>query len=324
MADSKLTALAEVSVPALEDLLYLVDDPGGVPVSVKISATRFLGLLNGICNGRLTTESGVPVSTADRTAQSTIYWTPFQGNRVALYDGTRWRLYSFSELSLALSGLTSGKNYDVFLYDNAGTLTLELSAAWTNDTTRADALALQDGVYVKSGATTRRYLGTLRTTATTTTEDSEAKRFLWNAYNRVQRDLAAPLETANTWTYTTATWRQANANTANKVEWVVGLQYEQVTVHVTAGAKNSNAFVDYAVGVGVDSTSADSSVHRTGVIGPTDTYNVRDAHWHGYAGIGYHYAAWLEQSGAVGTATWIGDGGSPTYYQSGIHGEVFC
>ena len=41
MADSKLTALSEISVPALEDLLYLVDDPAGTPVSNKMEALLF-------------------------------------------------------------------------------------------------------------------------------------------------------------------------------------------------------------------------------------------------------------------------------------------
>ena len=36
-------------------------------------------------------------------------------------------------------GLTAGKVYDVFLYDNAGTLALSLSAAWADDVTGTDA-----------------------------------------------------------------------------------------------------------------------------------------------------------------------------------------
>jgi len=187
MADSRLTALSETSVIALDDPLYTVDvsdttdDPAGS--SRKITSQRLLGLLNTVCQGRLTVESGVAVSTSDQTGKSNLYFTPYRGNKVALYDGSRWKLYAFSEVSLSLTSLTSGKNYDVFLYDNSGTLTLELSAAWTNNTTRADALSTQDGVTVKSGAATRRWLGTIRTTGATTTEDSATKRFVANAYN---------------------------------------------------------------------------------------------------------------------------------------------
>jgi hypothetical protein len=124
--------------------------------------------------GRLTTESGVPVSTTDRASQGTVLYTPYLSDYARLYDGTRVREYSFTERSLSLTGLlTSGKNYDWFLYDSSGTLTLELSAAWTNDTTRADALAWQTGLgWVKSGTPTRFWLGTMRATGTGTTEDS--------------------------------------------------------------------------------------------------------------------------------------------------------
>src|SRR5262245_45446838 len=139
-----------------------------------------------ICEGRLTLTSGAAVTTSDVTGAGTLYFTPFGGSRVALYDGARWRLHSFSERSLGLT-LTSGKNYDVFLYDNAGTLTLELSSAWTNDTTRATALATQNGICVKSGAPTRRYLGTLRASGSNVTEDSLSKRFLWNYGHRCLR-----------------------------------------------------------------------------------------------------------------------------------------
>lgn len=80
--------------------------------------------------GRLTTEQGVPVGSHNRTNQGTIYYTPYIHDMIGLYDGTSWKLHQFSELSLSLSSLTPYRLYDVFLYDNAGTLTLEL-LGWT-------------------------------------------------------------------------------------------------------------------------------------------------------------------------------------------------
>ena len=79
--------------------------------------------INAINNGRLTTESGVPVSTSDRTAQGTIYFTLYNGNQLGLYTGVVWTLVTFTQMSLALSGLTSGKNYDVFIDYTSGTST---------------------------------------------------------------------------------------------------------------------------------------------------------------------------------------------------------
>lgn len=216
------------------DVATLGGFPGGTTTFLRADGTFAVpvDVLLGIVNGRLTTESGVAISTTERTAQSTIYFTPYLGNQIALYDGANWHLETFAELSLALSGLTSGKNYDVYVDYNGGTPQLALSAAWTNDTTRADALATQNGVLVKSGATDHRYVGTIRTTGTTTTEDSHGgvttqvggKRFVWNLYHRVPRPLRV-IDTANTWTYTGNSWQIANGATGplNCVEFVVGL-----------------------------------------------------------------------------------------------------
>src|SRR6185295_16261184 len=139
---------------------------------------------------------------------------------IALYDGSAgWNVRTFSELTLAVPATTS-QMYDVFIFDNAGTPAIE-ALAWTNDTTRATALVLQDGILSKTGALTRRYVGSFRTTTVSgQTEDSATKRFLWNYYNRVTKSLMK--QGSSNWTYTTATWRQANADTANQVETIHG------------------------------------------------------------------------------------------------------
>jgi hypothetical protein len=106
---------------------------------------NILTLMPSINECRLTLETGVPVSTTDQTGKTTVYLTPVTGTRLALYNGTAWGLYSLAaDKSVALGTLTSDKFYDVFAYDSSGTVTLELSAAWTNDTTRADALTTQE------------------------------------------------------------------------------------------------------------------------------------------------------------------------------------
>jgi len=283
-----------------------------------------------ICCGRLTLESGVAVSTTDQTGKTTVYFTPYKGNRIALFDLAAWDTLTFAETSLALGTLTSGKNYDVFGYDNGGTFALELSAAWTNDTTRADALAVQDGVLCKSGALTRRYLGTFRTTSTTTTEDSAGgtttnvggKRFLWNYYNRVERDFGV-IDTANSWTYTTNTWRQANGNAGNKVEFVVGVNEDAVrAVGVAVAFVQNNSTRSARASIVLDSTTVPGKVVGGGFIttGP-GIFTSMPLAFTGRAGIGYHYLAWVE-AGADGTSNFIGDnaGGGE---QSGFYGTLF-
>lgn len=332
MADTKLTGLTELSVPDLADYAYLVDvsdttdDAAGS--SRKSVLNRLLAVLNpSICQGRLTLESGVAVSTSDQTSKTNVYFTPFNGNRLGVYDGTRWKIYAFSELTLALGTLTSGLNYDVFVYDNAGTLTLE-ATAWTNDTTRATALTTQDGIYVKNGATTRRYLGTFRTTSTTTTEDSLTKRFLWNLYNQTFRQLLVT-EATTSWTYTTATWRSANNSTTNRVEVVCGLATPiEIIVQASALNNDTGGFLKgVSVGVGVDSTSTNSaSVYGNQFAnnGAQDGGHVI-ARYHAMASLGYHYYQQLEWSRAVGTTTWYGVVASTSQDQkSGMIGRVLA
>lgn len=269
---------------------------------------------------RLTLTSATPVTTGDVTSATTIYCTPYTGNSIALYDGTNWNIRQSAEFSLALGTLTSGKPYDVFCYDNAGTPTLEF-LVWTNDTTRATALVYQNGVLVKSGATTRRYLGTFYTTSTTMTEDSVAKRYLWNYYNRVNRSLFVTDATA-TWTYTTATIRQARASAANQVEFVVGVNEDVINASLQVTFANSSANVLVIAGFGLDSTTALAAdqlraAHRTQV---ANVLVSGVATYCGFPGVGRHYLAWLEYSAATGTTTWTGsnDGSS----QTGIRGTI--
>ena len=212
-----------------------------------------------VANGRLTLESGTPVTLdagitidthADMVNKATIYFTPYQGNRISLYDGANWNLHAFSELTLPLGTLVTDKNYDVFVYNNAGTLTLEMSAAWTSDIARADALTLQDGIYVKSGATTRRYVGTFRTTSTTTTEDSLVKRFLWNYYNRRPRDMYKTDNTVHT--YNDTPFRPWNNDANNHLGFVSGIAEDAVL----AALKNYHDGGFAIASIGVDTLAA--------------------------------------------------------------------
>lgn len=287
------------------------------------TATKFgTGAIASLNDFRLTLTSGTPVTTADVTGATTLYLSPYVGNNIALYDGSAWQILSSAEVSIALGTLVDATNYDVFAYDNAGTLTLEL-LAWTNDTTRATALVRQDGVWSKTGALTRRYVGTIRTTATTTTEDSVAKRFVWNASNRNLRKMRV-VEGTDSWTYTTAAWRSANNSAANRLQYVQGLSEEPVSARVLACSANASGNPSRRAGVGVDVTNASSSDlmvdnnQNTGPTASTVTF------YSGWPGIGFHFLQWVEYSDASGTTTWYGDAGAADVIQSGILGEVMA
>jgi len=289
-----------------------------------ITASSGGGGSNSTADGRLTLTSGTPVTTSDVTGATTLYYTPYVGNGIALFDGTStWTVRTFSELSLSLSGFTANTNYDIFAYWTGSAVALEAeswgtntsysgtglacsaaasavitlpssvtgsnpfttssvvciqgatgtnasvindtyrvtatggsSGAYTitlgfvntssgaptmtsasiraNDNVRATSLTYQNGVLVKSGATTRRYLGTIRIGGTAgQTEDSDLRRFVWNANNRRKRRMyRAP--TANLWTYASVpngdVWSALNSDAANRIQAILGYVEDPISM----------------------------------------------------------------------------------------------
>ncbi len=280
--------------------------------------------LGPVAGGRLTLESNVPVSYSDQTAKTTIYYTPYMGNKLSLYNTTTglWTVHEFAQLSHSLSGETADKNYDIFAKSTNGVVSLE-ALIWTADTTRATALVLQDGVYCKTGALDQRYIGTYRITGTTgQCEDSYVKRLVWNAYNQVDRALYYR-PSANSWSGAGATIRQANNTAANKIEAVAGLDTTaSITVDnwVMCSCDAAAVSTYMAVGIGESSTTANATgtivMAATPVVaGYTFTSS---AHLKKHKSEGYHYYAMLESNTAAGTTTWYGDNGAPLARQSGI------
>lgn len=271
---------------------------------------------------RLTLTTGVPVTTSDVTGATTIYCTPYKGNSISLYDGTNWNIRTSSEFSLALGTLTSGRPYDVFCYDNAGVPTLEFTS-WTNDTTRATALVYQDGILVKTGATTRRYMGTFYTTSTTATSDSVGGRYLFNYYHRVRKNMFAT-DATDSWNYSTGSFRQANGSTANQLNFVIGVGEDVVDATAVGLTVSSGATIrTVRTGIGLDSTTVNSAqIIGYGSCSSTLLCNT-PAFYQGSPGIGKHSLMWLEQGGAADTQTWFGDGGTPGAVQQGISGTIW-
>lgn len=354
---------------------------------VSIDATAFaLGgaVSPGTCEGRLTLTSGSPVPSTDVSAGTTLYFTPYTGSLISLYDGTSWGARTFTEISASISSLTTGPaartgnvtigsatvsnlsatsdlyvgmpitgtafasgtyitsivnsssitvsnnsgttatgqtftfyygNYDIFVYDNAGTLTLEATGWSANSATppatpRATNITLQDGVYVKSGATTRRYLGSIHVLTSTTMADSLTKRHLWNYYNRVPRTVQVR-DTSGSWSYAgSATWRAFNGNAANNISIMSGSLEESYLELVMGHFSSCSSGVSYAAGLCVNATNAASawgygSYNVTDLVGRTVFLN-------GPQALGWHTYFMVEFS----------QGGTATVYGGGSDGEA--
>lgn len=221
-----------------------------VPVETSVNQQTF--------QARMTLTSGISITTSDVTAATTVYITPFLGNKVALYYNSAWHLYTLSELAVSLGGgtITANTLWDVFIYWNGSSISAELQS-WASANARSVALTTQDGVLVKNGAVTRRYIGTFRTTGTTgQTEDSKQHRYLWNYYNRVNRLLSFSETTSHV--YATAAWRAWNNSTANRYDYIVGLLEEAVSAQISArwGGGSSEVAVSSALNSAVVGAAA--------------------------------------------------------------------
>ncbi len=314
-------------------------------VSFAQPATPLASLRSFVKPGhRLSLTSAVAVTIADATAAGTIYWTPHEHNLTPIHNGAAWINAAVTEKSFILDATNhlSGKNYDFFLDYNAGAPRVVTGPAWTNDTTRADAISRDAtyGYYVNTTAMTGRvsnnggtvslsagaalYLGTIRCAANGQTEDSAAKRFVWNMFNRVPRPMRV-VDSTDAWSYASATIRQARANAVNQLDMVRGLDEDSVICTVLSRFANDTVNQAGFVHIGLDSTTTPATGCLMNGGGSATVLHAMptQAHWVGHPGLGRHFLAWLESSSG-GTSTFSGDAGAPTYVQSGIGGEVMA
>lgn len=237
--------------------------------------------------GRLTLVSGTPVLTSDQTAKTAIYYALHVGDIVPIFNGYFWEDRVFSELTLTLDSTNhaSGSLYDVFIWDNAGTISIGTGPAWSSSTSRGTGagtteIERKNGIWTNKNSITLKngsgsgtsgiaankalYVGTFYATANGQTGMAFLPAAagggtnnilgLYNAYNRVRVSALCRDNTAS-WSYTSATWRARNNNNSNRVSFVDGLQQSAVTAEA-GSAMTTSSGNGAAVGVALDSTSA--------------------------------------------------------------------
>ncbi len=267
---------------------------------------------NAPSNGVVTSISNAAprVATVPSHSLTTGQLVTIAGNSVAGNNAT-WRV-----------GTTTATTFQLLNQDGTNSAapgSVGTGGTWRRadqNTARATALVLQDGVYVKSGATTRRYLGTLRTTNLAgQSEDSEKKRLVYNEYNPATRKLKAVVTAGSSWTPSGSTWRAARNYFDYRVEVVVGNVGVLVELDVMMRALGAGAGI--TSGVGYDSITANVA----DVFPNLGTDGHISSHAQHYPNsIGYHFYQWLENNRSVAGATVYGI--SADGYQSGIVGDI--
>lgn len=301
--------------------------------------------------GRLALSTATPVMTSTVSGATTIYYTPYSGRAVPLWNGSTFTMTDTGgELSQATTDSTkspaavaNNSNYDLFVWSDGGTMRCTRGPAWASDTARhsgsASELELLQGFYVNKYAITNgpaaqrgTYVGTIRTNGSAAVDwllntsgagGSESKLHVWNAYNRVAVATTVN-DTTDSWTSTTNAYEALNAGVGsgagNRISVVRGIDEDEVMVDLRMPAAHS-AGANGGVGIGLNSSSANAAQSVCSVTLSSSFIIPPSAVYAANPGIGYHYFQALQRPAASGTTTFYGDGGL-TFFKSGIYARI--
>ena len=257
--------------------------------------------------GRLTLSSGQPVTSTD-VVSTVLYWTPYKGNTVDIYDGSaNWRRFTYTEVSTVAPAVTGVR--DAFLYATSGTLTIT-TLPWTNDTTRATTVAFQNGIPVLSGDTGKLYLGTYWNTSGTI-PDTASTRCLWNYWNRVERSMFKTATTASV-VYpvgSSGIISVFGGHSTNALTIVHG----EVTALVQAQTLSAGAQTVVTTSAGSIKTAVCVDAFNnmsSGIVSNADTFQNHAGNaqgvYVGAPGIGLHTLAWVQLFSSLTSFSFVG------------------
>lgn len=309
------------------------------------SVEAIVGVSPTLPQGRLTLTSATPVLTATVSAATTIYYTPFVGGFIPIYDGSSYRMTPFSELSNATAqsstgsagpaAVTTNSNYDLFVWSNAGVLTLTRGPLWTSATARGvgagtTQISLVAGVWTNTVAITNgpgaglgTYVGTVRSNGSSQIDfimgaaaagGTAAVIGVWNAYNRVPSATSVG-ETTDSWTYNGNAWRSANNSATMRVSVVRGLDIESVRAAYQIGSYTTTSTA--IVGVCLDATNTFTG--QPGYAGTATLAAGLCGTYLGLPGLGFHFLQATEFGNT--TTTFYGDNGAATVMATNLQCE---
>lgn len=325
-----------------------VYDPSGVEADAFDRLNHRGAGLFMLPQGRLSLQSGVAVMAANYSgaSASTLFYIPHVGDAIPLWDGSRFSLRQFSEMSLPLSATyhLAATNYDVYVMDDAGTLRLGTGPAWAGANSRGTGagtaeIETQSGVRVNKNPMTIRWggasgetvsvdareatlVGSVRAVAAGQTEwtpaptavdgGSDNKLFLWNAYNQ-QAISAVERERTDVWTYGTNTFRALNNSIGNRISFLCGDASASVeaTLSIILGTGTAGSYP--IVAIALDSTSVPAS----NVVGFRSQAVNENASVHCEvsvtAGLGLHYVQAIEKSLTGISGQFLGEAGGDQF-----------
>lgn len=322
-----------------------IDSSGNLKTVAGTSSGSVSSGISG-AGGRLTLTSATPVMTSDVSNSTAIYYTHYTHDKVPIYNGTTWVMTTFSELTNTTTDNTKNpaavaadSNYDLFVWDDSGTLRLGRGPAWTSATARGTGAGTTEiervgGVYVNkvsitNGPSAQRgtYVGTVRSDSSGTIDwelggsaagGDPGFLYVWNMFNRVTAS-AIVSDNTNSWSYAgNGTYRATNNSTSNRVSMVFGLNEDTVFATNTGNGTPPNS-TRATMGVQLDGvTGPPSGLYATSISLAT-THDLQGvAFYSGLAGLGHHFISAIESTESASATTWYGDNGRPIYFKQGL------
>jgi hypothetical protein len=296
--------------------------------------------------GRLTLSSNTPVMTSDVTAATSVYYTPYLGSQISIYDAccSSFNSYAFSQLTMTLSSSQgSGGIYDLFVFLNSGTVTIGAGPAWASSTSRGTGsgttqLTQLSGLWVNANAITltngsnsftsipadaATYVGSVYATSAGET----AVQFkptpaaggtnnvvgLWNAYNRVPISSLCS-DSTTLFTDSSNSPEPLDNNNHNRVTYLDGLGQSDVLGSVSTIAYSGTAATALIAGAVQDSTTSFGDVRAAYIqIGTGNTAegaNTFTTQENFPPNMGLHYLQAMQESPNSATITFAFNGGN--------------
>lgn len=295
--------------------------------------------------GRLTLTSATPVMVSPVSAATTVYYTAYLNRYVPIYNGSAFVVTDFTggvstnvEISNNISAgggagpsaVTTNSNYDLFVWNNSGTVTLSRGPAWSSSTARGTGAGTTElqyiyGILVNKNAITLgtgtisaqqgTYVGTIRTNGSSQVDytfggsasgGTASSLGVWNMYNRV--DVSAVVsDSAASWTYGTTTWRSLDNSTGNRHSFLRGLNEDAAYAALSTTIANG-ATAYGGIGIGLDSTSSPSADASRQGVGDANGTTAVTVEYTGYSGLGWRFVQALEYASAA-NATFYGFNG---------------
>lgn len=333
------------SIASAGSVSSIAGNTGAFTLTLPITNATNAILLNATIfpQGRITLTTSVPVLTSTVSAATSVFYTPYIGNLVPIYDGTNVIPTAVTELTITLgSNWAANSNWDVFIASDSGTIRACTGPAWTSDTARGSGagtteLSRTSGLILNNVTVTCRYnntttfsvaasrgtyVGSFRTGSAGQTNwvygavasGGTAGLFgVWNMYNRVTV-LSFTGDSTDSWATPFGTIRAANGSATMRCSFISGITEDAFeaayNAYGTAGVSGN-----FSAGIGYDTTSA-YSIGQVGFSNnPTNIGQISGSY--GTTALGFHFLS-ANEFGANSNPTFYGDGGAPTTAQNSL------